>query len=88
MRFSTGLVLLVLSMAGDASNAQTEATRSLHSLLAEGFEIKAMGNIGRPIFFVQKGANAYICEFPTLPTDKNLYGLILGTAICSRVRAS
>jgi hypothetical protein len=87
MRYLASLLLALVT--GNTCLAQSEATKTLASLLAEGYEIKAMGSIGRPIFFVQKSTSAYVCEFPSaLPSDKDLYGLVLATVTCSRIRAS
>lgn len=73
------LVLVILALVvAPAAFAQQEAdsaskggTSTMKDLLAKGFEIKAAApNGAKYIVFLQKGTEAYACEFVTLTNSR------------------
>jgi hypothetical protein len=62
-------------------------TKTLASLIGEGYELKAMVVLGQAGFWLQKQNKAYICFSPSpLGKDPIEMGLLAGKTACSEVR--
>jgi hypothetical protein len=56
---------------GGSSSAPSSGSRSMGSLIANGYEIKASSPTGnRFVVFLQKEGSAYACEFVTLSNSR------------------
>ncbi len=73
-------ILMTMAVAGAAvfgqvlmANAQTAtgSSKSIEALLRDGFEIKAAAPNGKTfVVFLQKGEEAYACEFVTVTNSR------------------
>ena len=73
-------ILMTMAVAGAAvfghvlmANAQTAtgSSKSIEALLKDGFEIKAAAPNGKTfVVFLQKGEEAYACEFVTVTNSR------------------
>lgn len=73
-------ILMTMAIAGAAilgamqlANAQSasSSSRSIQALLNDGFEIKAAAPNGKSfVLFLQKGEEAYACEFVTVTSSR------------------
>mgnify|MGYP001824225154 FL=1 len=73
-------ILMTMAVAGAAvfghvlmANAQTAtgSSKSIEAMLRDGFEIKAAAPNGKTfVVFLQKGEEAYACEFVTVTNSR------------------
>jgi hypothetical protein len=75
-------VLLSLFVSYGASAQPAPTTRTLASLVAEGFEVKPAG----PLFWLQKGTTAWICGSEQQPSRQIPLGVFIGSLPCQPVR--
>jgi hypothetical protein len=82
MRLIAAAAMLVVSMV--QAFAQATTTRSLMSLIAEGYEVKAMAISGQAAFFLQKGSDGWFCI--TRGSIAEPYSSTVGNANCATVK--
>lgn len=79
-------VIIVVAQIVGATQvlAQAVPTKTLMSLINDGYELKAMTIPGRAIFFLQKGKDAWFCT--TRESLVEPYSSTVGNASCSLIR--
>lgn len=78
------LIALAQILCATQSLAQAVPTRSLVSLIGDGYEVKAMSIPGRAILLLQKGRDAWFCV--TRESLVEPYSSTLANANCSLIR--
>ena len=87
MRTSLLVSAVLLISVAAASEESTTASRTLASLIAEGYEMKHFSLVGgESLVWVQNKTDAYLCLTQKTIMDPKEAPLILGQALCSRVR--
>jgi hypothetical protein len=56
------LLVIVVCFLAVSSIAAAQEQKTLHELVADGYEIKVSSGVASQIIFLQKGNSAYVCE--------------------------